>query len=154
MYSYHYCIEDRKDFLNYYHLLPDLAPWLNLSGLNYPLLKQFSIVPKMFELLKVDCSLVSFYIPKLSVKSWKYKYLSSRAISLVGLRDWIQRDFLPFLQGRQLPLLSVCLPPHQAPSEKGSTLKGKNLLPFPSEKGSTPKGKNLLPRGANFFLLE
>ena len=35
---------------------------------------------------------------------------------------------------------------------KGSTLRGKNLLP--SEKGSTLRGKNLLPEGANSFLLE
>ena len=43
--------------------------------------------------------------------------------------------FLPFLQGRQLFNLMFAF---QAPSEKGSTLKGKNLLPL----------------GANSFLLE
>ena len=33
-------------------------------------------------------------------------------------------DFLPFLYlGRQLLSLSVCYPAHQAPSEKGSTIK-------------------------------
>ena len=36
--------------------------------------------------------------------------------------------------------LSVCL-------SRGSTLKGKDLLPF-------LRGKNLLPRGANSFLLD
>ena len=46
--------------------------------------------------------------------------------------------FLPFLQGRQILLLPVSFPAHLVPSEKGSTLKGKNLL----------------PRGANSFLLE
>ena len=44
-------------------------------------------------------------------------------------------DFSPFLQGRQCP---VFFPVHQDPSEKGSSLKGKNLLPM----------------GANSFLLE
>ena len=38
------------------------------------------------------------------------------------------------------------------PSEKGFTLRGKNLRP--SEKGSTLRGKNLLPEGANSFVLE
>ena len=33
------------------------------------------------------------------------------------------------LQRRQLSGLSVCIPVHQALFEKGSTLKGKNLLP-------------------------
>ena len=42
--------------INYRHLLPDLAPWLNLTGLNYPLLEQISMVPKMFEPLKFDCT--------------------------------------------------------------------------------------------------
>ena len=35
-------------------LLPDLAPWLTLSGSNYPCVEQFSMVPKMFEPLKFD----------------------------------------------------------------------------------------------------
>ena len=30
--------------LNYRHLLPDMAPWLTLSGSNYPCLEQISIV--------------------------------------------------------------------------------------------------------------
>ena len=38
----------------------------------------------------------------------------------------------------------------ESPSEKGSILKGNDLL----SKGSTLKGKNLLPTGANSFLLE
>ena len=45
------------------------------------------------------------------------------------------------------------LPHTKITSEKGSTLKGKNLVP----KGailSTLKGKNLLPMGVNSFLLE
>ena len=41
--------------INYSHLLPDLAPWLNLTGLNYLSLEQISVVPKMFEPLKFDC---------------------------------------------------------------------------------------------------
>ena len=43
-----------------------------------------------------------------------------------------------FLQGRYFLGFSIGLPEHQVPSEKGSTLKGKNLL----------------PQGANSFLLE
>ena len=39
------------------------------------------------------------------------------------------------------------------PLIKRSALKGKNML-APCEKGSTLKGNNLLPRGANSFLLE
>ena len=40
--------------MNYRHLLPDLVPWLNLKGSNYPSLEQISMVPKMFEPLKFD----------------------------------------------------------------------------------------------------
>ena len=43
---------------NYHHLLPDMVPWLTLSGSNYPCLEQISMVPKMFEPLKFDCSLL------------------------------------------------------------------------------------------------
>ena len=43
-------------FINYRHLLPDQAPWLNLTGSNYPYLEQNSMVPKMFEPLKFDCN--------------------------------------------------------------------------------------------------
>ena len=40
--------------INYRHLLPDLVPWLNLIGSNYPSLEQISMVLKMFEPLKFD----------------------------------------------------------------------------------------------------
>ena len=40
---------------SYRHLLPDLAPWLNLIGSNYPSLEQISMVPQTFEPLKFDC---------------------------------------------------------------------------------------------------
>ena len=42
--------------INYRHLHPYLAPWLNLSGSNCPSLEQISMVQKMFEPLKFDCS--------------------------------------------------------------------------------------------------
>ena len=45
----------KKDSLNYRNLLPDLASGVTLSGLNYPCLEQFPMVPKMFEPLKFDC---------------------------------------------------------------------------------------------------
>ena len=41
--------------INYRHLLPDLVPWLNLIGSNYPSLEQISMVPKIFEPLKFYC---------------------------------------------------------------------------------------------------
>ena len=41
--------------LIYRYLLPDLAPWLTISGSNYPYLEQISMVPKMFVPLKFDC---------------------------------------------------------------------------------------------------
>ena len=50
------CRKSRKKSLNYRYLLPDLEPWLTLSGLNYPCLEQFCMVPKMFEPLKFDCN--------------------------------------------------------------------------------------------------
>ena len=67
--------------------------------------------------------------------------------------SWSKARSVNHLVTRTLPdkrdtflLLRVCFPDHQTPSEKQSTLKGKNQ--------STLKGKNLLPRGANSFLLE
>ena len=42
--------------LKYRHLPPDLA--LNLSGSNYPCLQHISMVPKMFEPLKLKCMLL------------------------------------------------------------------------------------------------
>ena len=45
-----------KISLRYHYLLPDLEPWLTLSGSNYPCLEQFSMVPKMFEPLRFDCN--------------------------------------------------------------------------------------------------
>ena len=50
-------------FINYRHLLPDLAPLLNLIGSNYPSLEQISMVPKMFEPLKFDCILIQRCVP-------------------------------------------------------------------------------------------
>ena len=47
----------KKISLNYRCLLPELVPWLTLSGSNHPCFEQFSMVPKMFEPLKFDCIL-------------------------------------------------------------------------------------------------
>ena len=47
-----------KISLNYRDFLFDLAPWLTLSGSNYPCLEKNSMVPKMFEPLKFDCIFV------------------------------------------------------------------------------------------------
>ena len=54
-------VKEIKKTLNYRYLLPDLAPWLTLSGSNYLCLDQFSMVPKMFEPLKFDCSKTGVY---------------------------------------------------------------------------------------------
>ena len=45
-------------FQSYSHLHPDLAPWLTFSGSNYLCLEQISVVPKMFEPLKFDCTYI------------------------------------------------------------------------------------------------
>ena len=50
------CRKIENTSLNYCHLLPDLAPWLTLSGSNYPYLEQITMVPTMFEPLKFDCN--------------------------------------------------------------------------------------------------
>ena len=42
--------------LNYRYLCPELMPWLTLSGSNYQCLERISMVPKMFEPLRFDCS--------------------------------------------------------------------------------------------------
>ena len=60
-------LENRKDFLNYRYLLPDLVPWLTLSGSNYSYLEQISMVPKMFEPLKFDCKYFSYLSVKIYV---------------------------------------------------------------------------------------
>ena len=60
--TYNYCVENQKDVLNYRYLLPDLVPWLTLSGSNYPYLEQISMAPKMFEPLKFDCMYVSIHL--------------------------------------------------------------------------------------------
>ena len=57
------CKKQNKNFLTYRYLLPDLAPWLTLSGSNYPCLEQFSMDSKMFEPLKFDCILVLYGPP-------------------------------------------------------------------------------------------
>ena len=61
-------------------------------------------------------------------------------ILLINLKEagYTCKVFGPLLQGRKLLWLPSCFPAHQALSEKGSTLKGKNLLPW----------------GANSLLLE
>ena len=58
-------------------------------------------------------------------------------------------DTRPFLT-REITFLTICwLTANQVPTERESTLKGRNLLPR-----VYLKGMNLLPKGANSFLLE
>ena len=49
------CRKIEKISLNCRYLLPELVPWLTLSGSNYPCLERISMVPKMFEPLRLDC---------------------------------------------------------------------------------------------------
>ena len=52
----HYYVEDQKYFPTLSpDLLPDLAQWFTLNGLNYPYLEQISMVPNMFESLRFYC---------------------------------------------------------------------------------------------------
>ena len=51
-----------KTFLDYFHLPFDLAQWLTRSGSNYSCLEQISMVPKMFEPLKFDCTFFFVYV--------------------------------------------------------------------------------------------
>ena len=44
------------DFQELAIFFPDLAPRLTFIGLNFPWLEQFSMVPKVFEPLKFDCT--------------------------------------------------------------------------------------------------
>ena len=46
--------------LNHLFSLSDLAAWLTFLGTNYPCLEDVSMVPKMFEPLKLDCSWRNF----------------------------------------------------------------------------------------------
>ena len=50
--------------INYRHLLPDLAPWLNLIASNYPSIEQISMVPKIFEPLKFNCVYIFLFSMK------------------------------------------------------------------------------------------
>ena len=43
-----------KISLNYRYLLPELVPWLTLSGSNHPYLERISMVPRMFGPLRFD----------------------------------------------------------------------------------------------------
>ena len=56
--TFNRCVENRKDFPNLSLLLLELVPWLLFSGSKYPWLEQISMVPKMFEPLRFDCSLL------------------------------------------------------------------------------------------------
>ena len=75
--------EINKKSLNYRYLLPNQAPWLILSGSNYPCLEQFCMVPKMFEPSKFDCIYKRFrafflmdHVKHLENDHWKVGYVS------------------------------------------------------------------------------
>ena len=63
----------KKKSLHYCHLLPDLASWLTLSGLNYPYLKEMSMVLKMFKPLRFNCTCICIW----KALKCSYKQVSS-----------------------------------------------------------------------------
>ena len=77
-----------KVSLNYRHLLPDPAPWLTLSGSNYLYLEQISMVPKIFEPLKFDCSKLTWNCKTLSVAPLECMRFPAVVVNL----DWSWRD--------------------------------------------------------------
>ena len=48
-------LKSENIFLNYRHLLPDMALWLTLRGSNSPYLEQTCRVQRIFEPLRFDC---------------------------------------------------------------------------------------------------
>ena len=48
-----------KIILNYRYLLPELVSWLTLNGSKYLCLERISMVPKIFEPLRFDCTHIS-----------------------------------------------------------------------------------------------
>ena len=58
--------------LNYRYLLPNLVPWLTLSGSNYPCLERISMVPKTFEPFRFDCTLHQMILCRWSDPPWFY----------------------------------------------------------------------------------
>ena len=48
-------VTEIKKSINYHYFVSDLAPWLTLSGSNYPCLEQIFMVRKGFEPSKFDC---------------------------------------------------------------------------------------------------
>ena len=57
-----------KISLNYRYLLPELVPWLTISGSNYPCLERISMVPKMVEPLRFDCRYILCYRLMLAIE--------------------------------------------------------------------------------------
>ena len=108
-----------------YDLLAVLSP--------FPTFTSYDFCP-----LNIYTKLLAFYITNLGkFLSAFVKYIPGN--TAVSEDDWTYFvDFSPFLQGRKVLGLPDCFPVYQSPFEKGSTLKGKNLL----------------PTGANSFLSE
>ena len=77
-----------------------------------------------------DGQIISF-----KISHWEWRQIISCqsdlpwSCTLWGL-DTLGRFSAILLWGRELSLLPVCIPAHQATSEKGSALKRKNLLPW------------------------
>ena len=104
-----------------------------------------SIVFVEFWWLKADICMAKL----LNIDGEKLKYLYA-LLRIDIIKHYMKMkliDFLPFLQGRQIMWLFVCFPAHQTPSEKGCTLKGKNLFPRGGEQIVA-----FAPRGSKFLL--
>ena len=76
-----------KISLNYRYLLPELVPWLTVSGSNYPCLERISMVPKMFEPLRFDCMYYTIY-SLIRLIGYKCKFLTLYAIEVAD-DDWL-----------------------------------------------------------------
>ena len=62
--AYNYRVENKRKSVNYHYLLPDQTPWLTLSGSNYPCFEQLSMVPKIFQPLKFECTFLLTHLCK------------------------------------------------------------------------------------------
>ena len=64
-------------------MLPELVPWVTLSGSNYPCLKWISMVPKMFEPLRFDCIYFHEGIRKIFICMPSFTILLRKNFSIV-----------------------------------------------------------------------
>ena len=91
-------------------------------------------------------SLLLFFILFFFFPWEEYSVSTTHSVVVKSLRRLYFLDFQLFVQGIQLMSLPVCFHAHKNPSEKRSTLLGKNLLPreskfFPSRVDPFSEGR-------------